>query len=252
MSDERTSALAPAIELAAVGKCYYLHKHHVFIVKEAVNRLFRRQSDHDEFWALREINLSIGTGESVAIVGRNGAGKSTLLGLVAGTIYPTCGSVTVSGRVGALLELGAGFHPDLTGKENIYLNASLLGLQKTQVDERFDRIVAFSGLEEFIDVPLRTYSSGMKVRLGFSVAVHTDPEILMLDEVFAVGDQEFQHKCLDKMKEFRLQRKTMLFVGHNLESLQGLCERAVWLEHGLVIADGPFDDILGRYVAAVH
>lgn len=241
----------PAIELSAVGKCYYLNKHKVFLVKEAVNRLLGRRADQEKFWALREINLSIGAGESVAIIGRNGAGKSTLLGLLAGTLYPTCGSVAVSGRVGALLELGAGFHPDLTGRENIYLNASLLGLQRPQVDERFDRIVAFSGLEEFIDVPLRNYSSGMQVRLGFSVAAHTDPEIMLLDEVFAVGDQEFQKKCLARMEEFKAQRKTMIFVGHGLEALRSICERAVWIEHGRLCADGPFDEVLRRYTAQV-
>jgi len=252
MNDERNPPPAPVIELTDVGKCYYLHKHKVFLVTEAVNRLLMRRTHREEFWALREINLSIGAGESVAIVGGNGAGKSTLLGLLAGTVYPTRGSISVSGRVGALLELGAGFHPDLTGRENIYLNASLLGLQKPQVDARFDRIVAFSGLEEFIDVPLRTYSSGMQVRLGFSVAAHTDPEIMLLDEVFAVGDQEFQHKCLDKMEEFRAQRKTMLFVGHNLETLRGICVRAVWIEHGRVRADGPFDEVHGKYAAQVR
>lgn len=244
--------MAPAIELSAVGKCYYLNKHKVFLVREAVNRLFGKKPDREEFWAMREINLSIGAGESVAIVGRNGAGKSTLLGLVAGTIYPTCGSVAVSGRVGALLELGAGFHPDLTGGENIYLNASLLGLQKPQIDARFDTIVEFSGLEEFIDVPLRNYSSGMQVRLGFSVAAHTDPEILLLDEVFAVGDQEFQKKCLARMEEFKAQRKTMIFVGHGLDTLRDICERAVWIEHGRLCADGPFDEVRQRYVAAVR
>jgi len=251
MSEERNHPLLPVIELVAVGKCYFMSKHKVFLVRELFSRLFGRKTHPAEFWALREINLSIGAGESVAIVGRNGAGKSTLLGLLAGTVYPSCGSVTVTGRVGALLELGAGFHPDLTGRENIYLNASLLGLQKLQVDERFDRIAAFSGLEEFIDVPLRTYSSGMQVRLGFSVAAHTDPEIMLLDEVFAVGDQEFRHKCIARLEEFKAQRKTMLFVGHGLETLRGICERAVWIEHGRVYADGPFEEIMQRYVTEV-
>jgi ABC-type polysaccharide/polyol phosphate transport system ATPase subunit len=251
MSDGTLSPPVPAIELSAVGKCYYLHKHKVFLVREVFNRLLGRKTPRDEFWALRGVDLSIGAGESVAIIGRNGAGKSTLLGLVAGTIYPTQGTVTVSGRVGALLELGAGFHPDLTGRENISLNASLLGLQKAQIDARFDGIVEFSGLQEFIDVPLRNYSSGMQVRLGFSVAAHTDPEIMLLDEVFAVGDQEFQRKCLDRMEEFRTQRKTMLFVGHNLQTLRGICERGVWIEHGRVRADGPFEEILQKYRAEV-
>ena len=238
-----------AIVLSQVGKCYYLHKHKVFIVKEIFKRLIGKRTDREEFWALKDVTFSIGAGESVAIVGRNGAGKSTLLGLLAGTVYPTLGSVSVTGRIGALLELGAGFHPDLTGRENIYLNASLLGLQKLEVEAKFDQIVAFSGLEDFIDVPLRTYSSGMQVRLGFSVAAHTDPKILLMDEVFAVGDQEFQLKCRARIEEFKAQKKTMLFVGHGLETLRGICERAVWLEHGRVVADGPFDEVLSRYVS---
>lgn len=249
MSDEKKQPPSPAIELSGIGKCYYLHKHKVFLIREIFNRLLGRRPQRDEFWALREIDLSVGAGESVAIVGGNGAGKSTLLGLVAGTVYPTQGSVSVSGRVGALLELGAGFHPDLNGRENIYLNASLLGLQQSQVDERFDKIVEFSSLGEFIDEPLRNYSSGMQVRLGFSVAAHTDPEIMLLDEVFAVGDLEFQRKCLDRMAEFKAQGKTMLFVGHGLETLRGICERAVWIEHGRVRADGPFEEIYRAYTA---
>jgi ABC-2 type transport system ATP-binding protein len=252
MNDSRTGSPAGMVVLAQVGKCYYLSKHKVFLVRESLNRLLGKKADREEFWALREINLSIGAGESVAIVGRNGAGKSTLLGLVAGTIYPTRGTVSVAGRVGAMLELGAGFHPDLTGRENIYLNASLLGLRKPAIDALFGRIVEFSGLAEFIDVPLRTYSSGMQVRLGFSVAAHTDPEVLLMDEVFAVGDQEFQEKCLERIQEFKAQRKTMLFVGHDLETLHGICERAVWLEHGLVLADGPFEEVLSRYTAHSH
>ena len=150
----------------------------------------------------------------------------------------------VSGRVSALLELGAGFHPDLTGRENIYLNASLLGLQKPEVDARFGQIVAFSGLAEFIDVPLRTYSSGMQVRLGFSVAAHTDAEILLMDEVFAVGDQDFQRKCLDFIARFKSQGKTIVAVGHGIQGLQKICDRAVWLERGRVMADGPFANVI--------
>jgi ABC-2 type transport system ATP-binding protein len=249
VSDERTPSPDAAIVLSQVGKCYYLHKHKVFLVKEILNRLLGKRTAREEFWALKDVTLSIGAGESVAIVGRNGAGKSTLLGLLAGTVYPTLGSVSVTGRIGALLELGAGFHPDLTGRENIYLNASLLGLQKLEVEARFNQIVAFSGLEEFIDIPLRTYSSGMQVRLGFSVAAHTDPKILLMDEVFAVGDREFQLKCRGRIEEFKAQRKTMLFVGHGLDTLRGICERAVWLEHGRVLADGPFEEVQSKYAS---
>lgn len=251
MSTVPNTPLDKVIVVSQVGKCYYLHKHKVFLVKEVFNRLLGKRTDREEFWALKDVDFSIGAGEAVAIVGRNGAGKSTLLGLLAGTVYPTLGSVSVTGRIGALLELGAGFHPDLTGRENIFLNASLLGLQKPEVEARFDQIVEFSGLAEFIDVPLRTYSSGMQVRLGFSVAAHTDPTILLMDEVFAVGDQEFQLKCRERIEEFKAQRKTMLFVGHGLETLRGICDRALWLEHGRVFADGPFDEVLSRYVSQI-
>ena len=242
----------PAIALTQVSKRYVLRKHKAFLMREIANRLLMRKIAHDEFWAMRDVTFSIAHGETVAVVGRNGAGKSTLLGLVAGTIYPTHGAVSVSGRVGALLELGAGFHPDMTGKENIYLNASLLGLQKQQIDERFERIVAFSELAEFIDVPLRNYSSGMQVRLGFSVAAHTDPDVLLMDEVFAVGDQEFQRKCVERIAEFKAQRKTMLFVGHGLETLREICERAIWIDHGRVRADGPIAEVLRSYGAHKH
>jgi ABC-2 type transport system ATP-binding protein len=240
---------ANAIELQQVGKCYYRSPHKAFIVHEALHRLLRRRLEREEFWALRGITLSVGVGESVAVLGSNGAGKSTLLGLLAGTVYPTAGSVRVAGRVGALLELGAGFHPDLTGRENIYLNASLLGLSKAEVDERFSRIVDFSGCAEFLDVPLRTYSSGMQVRLGFSVAAHTEPQVLLMDEVFSVGDQEFQLKCRERIQGFKEQRTTMLFVGHGVDALRGICERAVWLEHGRLVADGPFEEVLGWYLS---
>lgn len=241
-----------SIVLNQVGKCYFLRKHKAFLVKDLVDRLLGRSIDRDEFWALRDVSLTINAGESVAIVGKNGAGKSTLLGLVAGTIYPTVGSLQVTGRVGALLELGSGFHPDLTGRENIYLNASLLGLTKAEVDSLFDQIVEFSDLAEFIDVPLRNYSSGMHVRLGFSVAAHTNPEIMLMDEVFAVGDQEYQQKCFRRIAEFKAQGKTMIFVTHGLHILRGVCERAIWLEHGKLLADGPLEEVLQKYLTHIH
>lgn len=240
-----------AIVLDRVGKCFRLHKHKIFIMQEIFARLRGTTIEHDEFWALRDVTLSIGVGESLAFVGKNGAGKSTLLGVIAGTIYPTLGTARVSGRIGALLELGSGFHPDLTGRENIYMNASLLGLRKNEVDARFDQIVEFSEIREFIDVPLRNYSSGMAMRLGFAVAIHTDPDIMIMDEVFAVGDQAFQQKCLARVAEFKAQGKTMIFVSHGLKALRGICDRAVWLEHGKVIADGPLEDILQQYESSI-
>jgi len=241
-----------AIVLDQVGKCDRLRKHKTFLMHELLARVRGIPIAHDEFWALRDVSFSIAAGESLAFVGKNGAGKSTLLGLIAGTVYPTLGTVRVSGRIGALLELGSGFHPDLTGRENIYMNASLLGLRKNEVDARFDRIVEFSELQEFIDVPLRNYSSGMAMRLGFSVAIHTDPDIMLMDEVFAVGDQEFQQKCLARVAEFKAQGKTMIFVSHGLEVLRGVCERAIWLEHGKVLADGPLEDVLAQYSSHAH
>jgi ABC-type polysaccharide/polyol phosphate transport system ATPase subunit len=217
---------------------------------DLLRRITRKSVPSEEFWALRDISLSIRGGESVAIVGRNGAGKSTLLRVIAGTVFASSGDVRTRGRIGALLELGAGFHPDLTGRENVFMNASLLGLQRDEVESAFDEIVAFSGLADFIDEPLRNYSSGMQVRLGFSVAAHIQPDIVIMDEVFAVGDQEFQKKCLGRIASFKAQSKTLLFVTHGLEVLRGICERAVWLDHGRLCADGTLDDVLRQYKAS--
>lgn len=239
-----------AIHLDGVAKRYTLHKQKPFLMREVFHRLVGREGKSEAFWALKDLSLDVYKGESLAFIGHNGAGKSTFLGLVARTIYPTHGSVTVDGRLGTLLELGAGFHPDLTGRENIYLNASLLGLSREEVEARFEDIVKFSELEEFIDVFLRSYSSGMQVRLGFSVAVHVDPDILIMDEVLSVGDQSFQQKCLDRIQEFKDAGKTLLFVSHNLGQVKSLCERAVWLDHGAVHMSGKADEVVDRYIEA--
>jgi homopolymeric O-antigen transport system ATP-binding protein len=240
-----------SITLEQVGKVYLLRKQKPFLAKEVFDRLFRRGKPRwEHFSALTDVSFTIKKGEALAIVGRNGAGKSTMLGLIAGTVYPTHGRVDVQGRIGALLELGAGFHPDLTGRENIFLNASLLGLQKDEVEAKLDQIIEFSGLTDFIDAPLRNYSSGMQVRLGFSVAAHIDPDIVLMDEVFAVGDAEFVHKCMKRVMEFKSQSKTLLFVTHGAEMLRGICDRAIWLDHGHVQADGPFGEVLQQYAAA--
>ena len=236
------------VVLQGVGKRYTLHRQKPFLLHEFARRLARGRSPREEFWALREVSLAIRQGEAVGIVGRNGAGKSTLLGLVAGAIHPTLGTVNVHGRVGALLELGAGFHPELTGRENIYLNASLLGLSKARISALFQNIVEFSELAEFIDVPLRNYSTGMHVRLGFSVAAHIDPDILIIDEALAVGDQNFQQKCIARILEFKRMGKTMLFVSHGLAQVRSLCERVVWFEHGRIKQDGPTDSVLDAYL----
>jgi len=215
--------------------------------------LLRNQFTHwlrgrrEPFYALKRVSFTIEHGESVAIVGSNGAGKSTLLGLVAGLSQPDEGTVTVNGRLAALLELGSGFHPDLTGRENVRLNAALLGLSRKRTNELFDSIVDFSGIAEFIDEPLRTYSSGMIMRLAFSVAVNINPEILIIDEVLAVGDANFQTKCAERIRSLRKAGKTLLCVSHASGMVQRVCERAIWLDHGQLIASGPVIEILEAY-----
>jgi ABC-type polysaccharide/polyol phosphate transport system ATPase subunit len=201
----------------------------------------------DPFYALRDVSFRIGHSESVAVLGSNGAGKSTLLSLVAGLAEPDAGQVVINGRVAALLELGSGFHQDLTGAENVMLNASLLGISWKRAREIYGDIVEFAAIGDFIDKPLRTYSSGMVMRLAFAVAVNVDPDILILDEVIAVGDQAFQAKCREKIYEFKEAGKTMLSVSHAAATLHDLCERAIWLDHGQVVMDGPLDDVLAEY-----
>lgn len=247
----QTAGAQVAVRLNSVSKRYFLQKQKPFLVHDAIRRLLGRRSG-EEFWALRDVSFEIRQGESVALMGGNGAGKSTTLGIVARTIRPTTGTVEVNGRIGALLELGAGFHPDLTGRENIYLNASLLGLNREEVERQFRKIVVFSELIDFIDVPLRNYSSGMHVRLGFSVAIHINPDILLMDEVFAVGDAHFQRKCIERVMAFKKAGKTLLFVSHNPDSVKQLCERVIWLDHGRIRADGPTGEILPAYAQAMR
>jgi ABC-2 type transport system ATP-binding protein len=203
-------------------------------------RLIRREeSTSEDFWALREVDIVVRRGETVGLVGPNGSGKSTFLKVLSGILKPTSGKVTVAGRVASLLELGAGFDGELTGRENVYLNAALLGLTRAETDAIFAKIVAFSELEEFIDNPVKHYSSGMYVRLGFSIAVHVEPDVLIIDEVLAVGDEAFQRKCIDRIEEFQLEGRTILFVSHSSDLVERLCNRAVVLDHGKVIFDGP-------------
>ncbi len=239
-----------AIALNGVSKKFALHLDRPRSFQEMFLSLVKRNGRNalEEFWALRNVTLNIEAGETVGFIGPNGAGKSTLLKLISRIIEPTEGSVTVNDRVGALLELGAGFHPDLTGRENIYLNGAILGLDRRQIDQKLDDIVAFAELERFIDVPVRHYSSGMYVRLGFSVAVHTDPRILLVDEVLAVGDQNFQHKCLERILGMQRQGVTICFVSHDLGSVQKLCSRAVWLEDGVVQKAGTVGDTVSAYL----
>lgn len=215
-------------------------------LKETILRR-RRKTVGDDYWALRNVNIEVPTGQAVGIVGRNGSGKSTLLKTIAGILPPTTGSVASSGTMASILELGAGFSPDFSGLENIYLNAAILGIRETEVRASLDEIVAFAELEDFIHAPVRTYSSGMQVRLAFSIASHVRADILLLDEVFAVGDESFQRKCLGRMFEFRRAGGTLLFVSHDASAVERICDRVVLLEHGEVVADGPTERVLPMY-----
>ncbi|MCW2658397.1 MAG: transporter ATP-binding protein [Jatrophihabitans sp.] len=208
----------------------------------------RRSKEHrEEFWALRNVSLDIQSGHTLGLIGHNGSGKSTLLKLIGGILTPTSGFVERRGRLAALLELGAGFHPDLTGRENVYLNASILGLTRKQTDLYFDSIVDFAGIEPFIDTQVKFYSSGMYIRLAFAVAVHVDPEILLVDEVLAVGDEPFQRKCLDRIKQFQHDGRTIVLVTHSLEQVRQMCDRVVLLESGIVVVDGEPSDAVRHF-----
>ncbi len=223
------------IRVSGLSKCYQIYDrpHH-----RLMQSLFRRKKYFRDFWALRDVSLEVKRGEVLGIIGRNGAGKSTLLQAICGTATPTSGSVTVSGRVAALLELGAGFNPDFTGRENAFLNAAILGMTRTEIAERMDDIISFAELAEFIDEPVKTYSSGMYMRLAFAVAIHVRPEILIVDEALSVGDIAFRNKCLEKIQALVKQGVTILFVTHDISTLQLLCSRVLWLDHGRVRAEG--------------
>jgi ABC-2 type transport system ATP-binding protein len=218
------------------------------------DRLFHHRShtDREDFWALKEMDLSVAQGETVGILGHNGSGKSTLLKCVAGILKPTTGRVQVRGRMASLLELGAGFHPDLSGRENIFINASFLAIPKKEIARRFDEIVAFAELEAFIDQQVKHYSSGMVIRLGFAVAINVDPELLLIDEVLSVGDEAFQLKCLDRIEEFQREGRTILFVTHSAEQVRRFCNRAVVLHHGEKVADGEPADAIRIFRERLH
>jgi ABC-type polysaccharide/polyol phosphate transport system ATPase subunit len=235
------------IQLENVSRRFRVYPQRNMTLKEAVVRW--RHVKPEEIWALRDVSLRVEPGTSVGFVGRNGSGKTTLLRLIAGIFPPTEGRVTVGGSVGSLLELGAGFHPDFTGRENIFLSASIYGLKRREVDRVFDEIVSFSELDRFIDFPVRTYSSGMLMRLGFSIAVHVRADVLLLDEVFAVGDEAFQRKCVDRIMDFRRQGGTLCFVSHAASAVEHLCERAVLLTQGRIEYDGDTEEALRRYQA---
>jgi len=239
----------PIISVRDVVKQYRVRHERGRTLKE----IFLHQKIYQEkINALNNVSFDVGRGRTLGIIGSNGSGKSTILKLIAGTSRPTSGEIAVHGRVSALLELGAGFHPDFSGRENVYLDGAIMGLSRQLVDERFDEIVAFAGMEEFIDAPAKTYSSGMYLRLAFSVAVNVDPDIILIDEVFAVGDESFQRKCLDRMDRFKSEGKTIVFVSHNLGAVKSFCDEAVWLEKGRVKAQGAVEMVIDKYMWEVN
>jgi ABC-type polysaccharide/polyol phosphate transport system ATPase subunit len=244
-----------AIELAHVSKVYrrYGGRHFATLKSALLQRSILRDLQPSEtFPALTDVSFAVPKGSTYGVIGRNGSGKSTALKLVAGITKPTSGTVTVTGRISALIELGAGFHPEISGRENVYINGIMLGLTKRQIQQRFDTIVEFAELQEFIDAPVKTYSSGMYMRLGFAVAIHVDPEVLLVDEVLAVGDEGFTHKCLDKFAEFRRRNKTILLVTHSLSLVERFCDDAVWLDGGSVQATGDPLRVVGAYLTKVE
>lgn len=216
-------------------------------IKESLLSLFKR-NQREKRVVLDGVSLKVKQGECVALIGVNGSGKSTLLKLMTKIIYPNKGKIITNGKLTSLLELGAGFHPDFSGRENIYFNASIFGLTKKEIDERLDQIIEFSELGTYIDNPVRTYSSGMYMRLAFSVAINVDAEILLVDEILSVGDQHFQEKCLNKMKELRNEGKTMVFVTHSMGQVKELCNRAIWLSNGKIKMDGKPDEVVDAYI----
>ena len=250
-----SDARSPSLSIRGVGKAYKVAARSATTLSESVAEWVGRargRGPDETFWALQDVSVEIPQGEILGLVGRNGAGKSTLLKVIAGVTSPTTGSVDVYGRIGSLLEVGTGFHPELTGRENVFMNGAFIGMRRAEIRARFDEIVEFSGVEKFLDVPIKRYSSGMAVRLAFAVAAHLDADILLVDEVLAVGDQAFQDKCLGKMREVRQREgRTVLFVSHNLAAVASLCTRALLLSAGRVVADAAATEITRLYTAGV-
>jgi lipopolysaccharide transport system ATP-binding protein len=247
--------MKPAIEIRNLGKEYKIAEQQPYValrdvISNGVKNIFTaKQKSAEKFWALKDINLDIMPGERVGIIGRNGAGKSTLLKIISRITPPTTGYATIRGRVGSLLEVGTGFHPELTGRENIYLNGSILGLKKAEINKQLDAIIDFSGVEKFINTPLKHYSSGMQLRLAFSVAAHLEPEILLVDEVLAVGDMEFQKKCIGKMEEISQEHgRTILFVSHNMKAINDFCLKGILLEKGRLLLYDNIDKVTNKYI----
>lgn len=246
MTDSLVAERPVVVDVDEVSKRFTVRKDSS--LKERIVTLGRAGRRHrEDYWALNDVTVQIRAGSTIGLIGHNGSGKSTLLKVIGGIIQPTTGDVRQRGRVAALLELGAGFHPDLTGRENVFLNASLLGLTQEQTEARFSEILDFSGVGDFIDTQVKFYSSGMYVRLAFAVAVHTDPDILLVDEVLAVGDEQFQKKCLDKIRSFQEEGRSIIFVSHALGQIEDLCDRVLLLDHGKVVFDGVPETAIERF-----
>ena len=248
--------MTSAIEVSRVSKIYrrFSHRKQFATLKSALlsRSLIKNLRPDETFTALNDVSLRVPRGTTLGVIGRNGSGKSTLLKLVAGITKPSSGTVTVDGRISALIELGAGFHPEISGRENVFINGIMLGLTRREVTQRFDEIVEFAEMKEFIDAPVKTYSSGMYMRLGFAVAIHVDPDVLLVDEVLAVGDEGFTHKCLDKFGEFKRRGKTILLVTHSLGMVERFCDEALWLDAGRIKGSGDPKRIVGAYITDVE
>ncbi len=237
------------IEVKNVWKRYRLHYEKEIFLKEMLSNLLRRRKYYDEFWALKDINFTIRKGETLGIIGKNGSGKTTILKLLSGITEPSKGSINIKGRVTELLELGAGFHPEFTGRENIYLNGAILGLSRKEINQKMDSIISFADIGDFIDVQVKTYSSGMYLRLGFAIAAQVDPDILLIDEVLAVGDLAFQKKCFERIEELKKKGKTILFVSHDLNAVRKICDRTIWLNEGKIEIDDATEKAINFYLA---
>ena len=244
--------MAHAIELSDVGKRYALGSGSYRTLRETLAAIGRRKLAKEELWALSDVSLSVDEGEALGVVGRNGAGKTTLLRIIARITEPTRGVARTRGRVGTLLEVGTGFHPELTGRENVYLNGAILGLRRRAIAAQLDSIVAFAEVESFLDTPVKRYSSGMRTRLAFAVAAHLQPEIMLVDEVLAVGDTAFQKKCLGKMGDVAATGRTIVFVSHNLAAVESLCQQAIWLDGGRVVSTGRPRDVVTEYLNSLE
>jgi ABC-type polysaccharide/polyol phosphate transport system ATPase subunit len=240
----------PAIVVDHVAKRFRIYHERNSSIKASVMR--GKRAEYEEFWAVNDVSFTVNRGETFGIIGENGSGKSTLLKCMARILRPDKGSVAIAGKLSALLELGAGFHQELSGRDNVYLNGSILGLSNKEIDARFDDIVEFAGLERFIDTPVKNYSSGMYVRLGFSVAINVDPDVLLVDEVLAVGDETFQRRCREKFTEMQREGKTIVVVSHGLGQLRAMCDRLAWMQSGQLAGIGPTKDVIDEYLGTVN